>query len=376
MKLSHRMWSAGLVWVALGGAILGGAAAVQAADEPRAQLDQAYQQTKTAKTSSELSAIIATCERALEQKLSEQHQAYARQLLAWTLNRRGEGYNEQAAAMQDEAEAERLDAAALADFDAAVRHDPSRWKSWHNRGVSRALLGQYPEALHDFDKVVELKPDYPNAWFNRAELRLELRQFTVAAEDYTHALRLQPDDPAALLGRGRAYLGEGLWDLAIADFDQVLQQEPTRAAALAYRGEARQAQGAWEAAAADIREAVKLDPQTAQGFLALGWLMATCPEDRFRQPDLAVQAAEKGVQLEGEQAVRPLDVLAAALANAGRFEEAEATLEKALPHAPPGELADLQQRLQLYRDRKPFRQRVPQATASSPSRIPVPNKLR
>jgi hypothetical protein len=55
-------------------------------------------------------------------------------------------------------------------------------------------------------------------------------------------------------------------------------------------------------------------------------------------------------------------VLAAALADNGRFDEARATAEQALVLArksDTGNLAPLEGRLAMYREHKPFRQRGP-----------------
>ena len=89
--------------------------------------------------------------------------------------------------------------------------------------------------------------------------------------------------------------------------------------------------------------------------------MATCPDKRFRNAELAIQAANKAIKLDGESVLN-LDTLAAALASAAQYKLAETTLLKAIKMA--GDMPDqrLQTRLKLYQKGKPYRQAAPTET--------------
>src|SRR4029450_6395850 len=118
----------------------------------------------------------------------------------------------------------------------------------------------------------------------------------------------------------------------------------------------------------------KLDAKLGRAYRGVAWLLATCPLDEFRDRDLALQSAEKAVALDGDGDWTYLDVLAAAQANAGRYGEAQATLEKALQIASDEVGESLQTRLALYRDRQPYRQstrerRTNRATRPRPTRV-------
>ena len=143
---------------------------------------------------------------------------------------------------------------------------------------------------------------------------------------------------------------------AQADFDLALRYSPTSAVAFAGRGDVHTAAGRWNQAGEDYRQAIKLDAKLGRAYRGVAWLMATCPEDQFRDRDLALQSAEKAIALDGESDWTYLDVLAAGQANAGRYGEAQATLEKAVQIAPDDIAQALQLRLGLYRDRQPYRQ--------------------
>lgn len=324
---------------------------------PAEQLREAYEKTRTLSTLQELNEVIDVCERALATKLSKEDAKYGRDLLSWALNRRGEFHAEQAGVLLDRGQnqkAAEMDALALRDFEASVEQDPTRYKALHNRGVSLALQGRNEEAIADFDRVIELKPDYTNAWFNRAELQLELGQYAAAAEDYGEFLRLKPDEVPAYVGRAKAQLQLGKAKEALADADRATQLDDTHAVARAVHGEAAVRLHKWEEAANDFQSAIKADNQCAAAYLGAAWLMATCPDNRYRNSELAVQAAEKALKLGGEEA-HALDVLAAAQANAGQYEEAQQSIARALELALPEQASELTRRHDLYAAGKPYR---------------------
>ena len=94
---------------------------------------------------------------------------------------------------------------------------------------------------------------------------------------------------------------------------------------------------------------------------ALAWILATHPDPSRRRPQDAVRIGRRVVRMTREQDPRMLDVLAAAYAAAGDFDQAVATARKAIrlastrPGNPLGRL--LQERLDLYRERKPYVER-------------------
>lgn len=324
----------------------------------RQVLEAAFAKTAAAQTVDDFSEIIEQCERVLGVKLSAENSAYAHELAAWGYNRRGETYASQAAALAEKGEerkANELDEVALTDFEAALTHDPKKWKAVQNRGVSLALSGRTDEAVADFTRVIELNPKYDNAWFNRAELHSKQGKFAEAADDYDQFLQLKPEDVAALLGRGNAWLRLQKFRSALNDFNSALQLEPENAQALVGRGDVRTDIGLWEEAAEDYRQAIKQSPKLGRAYRGAAWLMATCPEERFRNAELAVASARQALALDGNGDYAYLDTLAAAMASAGEFDDAKETQEKAIQIAPDAKANELRARLTLYKSSQPYR---------------------
>lgn len=313
----------------------------------RALLQKAYRMSKFVKGDADCQRMIELCETALESgELSPASTEYANQLLAFAHNRRGEFF-----AAGDENEA------ALAEFDTALEYDPKRWKAVHNRGVCHAVEGRYEEALADFAETLRLKPNYANAYFNRAELHAEQGDLEQALADYNQAVRFAPQDSEAYNSRGHIYFKLGKTDKAIRDFTKALEQSPDNAAAFTNRGDAYIELGRYGEAASDFKNALRIDPQHGRAYLSAAWLMSTCPDERYRHPQFALTAAKKALQLEGEDH-RTLDALAAALANAGDFEQAARIEAKAVESA-PAEMNDVYAaRLARYEQNEPYREQM------------------
>jgi len=323
-------------------------------------VEKAFNRTKSATTLQDYAEVILLCEQAQAQELTAKDKEYLERLSSWAYNRRGEARTALAAEALDdgdEKQAAELDGRALADFEAAVRQDPARWKALHNRGVSYAVARKYELAIADFSGVIELQSGYANAWFNRGEIRYELGQLNEALGDYTQAIRLSKErDVGAFTSRGHAYFRLRRFRESLNDYNRAVQLTSSSADSYANRGDAYQSLGMWELAAADFRRAIDLDPKSSRAYQSAAWLMATCPDNRYRNVQLAVQAANRAVSLLKQSDYRYLDTLAAAQANAGQFDEAKTTLANAIDSAPQSDLPTLRKRLELYNAQQPYRQ--------------------
>jgi tetratricopeptide (TPR) repeat protein len=114
---------------------------------------------------------------------------------------------------------------------------------------------------------------------------------------------------------------------------------------------------------ADYEKYVLLNPTNprylADGYNNLARLLATAPYDALRDGKKAVQYATKAAELTNWQDAKVLDTLAAAYAEAGNFDDAIKWENKALtfPEFAKNFGAVGGQRLQLYADKKPYREK-------------------
>lgn len=315
-----------------------------------ASLDQtvsdAAAKAKTASTVDDFNLIIKLCDDIA--KGNAQQREYAKKLQAWAYNKRGE----KRVADGDEKQA-------LKDFETAAELDPKLVKAVHNRAVSRAGQGDIQGAMADFGTVINMDPKFAKAWYNRAELRYDQGDFSGALQDYDQAISLNPNDAGFYNSRGHANYRMNRVRDAIRDYSQAIKIDPNDAAMLVNRGDAYRDQQAYAPAAADFREAIRIDPKLGRAYLSAAWLMATCPDAKYRDPEKAVAAAEKALDLDGDKDYRYLDTLAAAQASAGQFDLAKASVAKALAAAPKSESNRVQQRLRLYESGRAYREGAP-----------------
>jgi tetratricopeptide (TPR) repeat protein len=109
-------------------------------------------------------------------------------------------------------------------------------------------------------------------------------------------------------------------------------------------------------AAADLKEVIRLDPRDADAYESLAWLLATCPDEHVRDGRKAVEYAGTACDLTGGKSPQCLGTLAAAFAEAGRFDLAVKWQQRALESAEyekeEGQAA--RERLRLFEERRPY----------------------
>ncbi len=197
----------------------------------------------------------------------------------------------------------------------------------HNfRGWAKYLLGKRDDAVKDFDAFLALTP--------------------VAATGHR---------VVGLSNRGLVLAELGKFDAALVDLDEAAKTN--HCPAILNRGWAHELQGAYAQAAADYAALLALRPADELGLNNAAWLKATCPDAAFRDGREAVRLAKAACERTANRDGGHLDTLAAAHAEAGDFAAAVAAQEQALEDRGFAKKHgdDAQKRLQLYKDKKPFR---------------------
>ena len=279
----------------------------------------------------------------------------------------------------------------LADLNEAIRLDPKLADAYGNRAVIWIYKGDVDRALNDLNEAIKLEPQLSNAYNIRGEVWVRIGDFNRAVEDLNEAIRLEPKLAGAYSNRGLVWGRKGEHDKAIADFNEAIRLDPKLAGAYFYRsgswlykGESDKAlidlndaiqldpkfsasyttrgriwfeKGDFDHAISDFKEAIRLDAGCVEGYNALGWLMATCPDEKYRDGKQAVEYAKKACDLTtGNERYILLDTLAAAYAEAGDFAHAVEMAEMAVKSAREPQKAEFQSHLHLFKSGKPYRE--------------------
>jgi tetratricopeptide (TPR) repeat protein len=148
------------------------------------------------------------------------------------------------------------------------------------------------------------------------------------------------------------------YEAAISDFSKVINLNPNKPNYYIQRGYAYKGIKKMEEAIYDFNRAIELDPKDYIARSQLAWLLATCPDKKYRDGIKAIEHAEKLVEFNKNPA--RLDTLAAAYAEAGRFEDAVKTQEIAIDilkneGSSADKIAIYLERLDFYKENKPWR---------------------
>jgi tetratricopeptide (TPR) repeat protein len=187
--------------------------------------------------------------------------------------------------------------------------------------------GYYDKAIADYTKAIEIDPKYADVYYDRGDVWYDKGDYDKAIADYTKAIEINPKFIPAYKHLGDAWREKGYYDKAIASYTKAIEIDP--------------------------------NPKYAAAYDSLAWLMATCPESRYRDGKRAVDLAEKA--LKSRETAARLDILAAACAEVGRFQEAINTQKRAIAKLKQEGntklIAECEKHLASYKAGKPWREK-------------------
>jgi tetratricopeptide (TPR) repeat protein len=189
--------------------------------------------------------------------------------------------------------------------------------AYYNRGLTRAEKKLFDGAIADFDQVIRLDPEDALGYYHRGLAWLAKKEYDPAIADFDRVIALSPGRRGAYLNRGLAWAAKKDYDKAITDFDTVLKLDPNDARAYHNRGLAWAAKKEFGKAIADYDQAIRLNPKDDDAYLSRAWLLATCPDPRYHDPNKAVESATKACELTDWHEAHDLGGLAAVYAQTG-----------------------------------------------------------
>lgn len=246
---------------------------------------------------------------------------------------------------------------AVGHYQAALRRTKSAEVNYH-LGNALLRLDRLREAIVRFRTALDLNPKFAEAHNNLANALAQHEESRAAIAHLRTAVTLKPDYAEALHNLGVLLTRAGESAEAAAVFERVLKLEPDNERAhfelALIRIEERQS----EAAIRHLREALRLRPASPTYAHALARVLATAPQAASREGAEATRLAEAVCAASQRQNPYHLDTLAAAYAQAGRFDDAVAAQRQAITLATAAKktnvVAEFEKHLEFYGKRQPY----------------------
>ena len=152
---------------------------------------------------------------------------------------------------------------AISDSTRSIELDPYNALVYYNRGCFYGRKGDFGKAVSDFNKSISLNPRFAPAFYDRGYTYKHKNQIDDAIYDFTRSIELNPEFAPAYYERASVYMEQNQVGLAVTDFQKVIE----------------------------------LNPNHVCAHNDLAYLLATCPDDRYRDGAKAIELAEKALEI-------------------------------------------------------------------------------
>jgi Flp pilus assembly protein TadD len=242
---------------------------------------------------------------------------------------------------------------------ALISLTPTNSEAHVSLGNILLAVGKTNDAAVSFRAAAQLDPDLPGRRKTIASSLADKGEIEGAIANFTIAVLLNPSDAETHGKLGLLLAQNGRLDDAITHFREATTLRPD-AENYHNLGLALLVKGRVQEAVENYRQALQLRPDWETALNDLAWLLATSSDGTIRNGQEAISLAQRACDLSGGKQARYWGTLDAAYAEAGKFEDAIRTAEKAREMAKAageGEIvAAADQRLAAYRKGQPYRQ--------------------
>jgi len=253
---------------------------------------------------------------------------------------------------------------AIEYYQKAVAAAPNSAEINNNLGFAFLRKGNVEAAIAHLEKAVAQEPRFGEAHYNLGAALAQTGRLDEAIGHYRQALESDPDSAEIHNNLGVALLRKGEYEEATVHFEKAVAANPDFSEAHYSLGNVLYyLQGRVPQALEHWRTALRLAPNAVPVLNQTARVLATTSDASLRDGKLALELAERAVQLSGGTNPAILDTLAAAYAEAGRFSDAVQTVRHARDFAAQQNnqrlVEALRARTALYEARTPLRETPP-----------------
>ena len=226
-------------------------------------------------------------------------------------------------------------------------------------GLKYTEQGQYDKACDKLTEAIELAPGCSGAYSAMALALGDQQKFEQALEYHSKAIRTDPYYAKSYVNLGITLARQGKYEEAIQAYKKATQIDPYLDTAYYNRGMSLVQLGRGAEAIELYKKALRLTPRN-DITKNLAWILATCSDEQVRNGEEAMYFAEILCKNTNYKNPEHMYVLAAAYAEAERFDDAVRTAREALKLVGrSGEeklYGQIAQALELFKQEKSLRQ--------------------
>ncbi len=241
-------------------------------------------------------------------------------------------------------------------YEAALGVDARNVRVLNNLGLVLYQSGETAAAMEYWRRALAVNPMDPATHTNIGLVHARARRYAEAMRHFDQALEADPDCLMAHKNLAVIAMDEGRGPDALRHVEAAIALDPTdpwlRSRALELLASQRRLDGV----RGHLEALVAASPQDARARVGLAWLLATSQDPTPADIEAAVRLAEEAGRLTKHASPPALDALGVAYAAAGRYDDAVRAAEKAAEKADPRLAALIRQRIQLYREQRPYRE--------------------
>ena len=115
---------------------------------------------------------------------------------------------------------------AVEDYSKALSKDTTNKGIYFDRASSRSEMGDHAGALEDFDLAIQNKIRLAEAFFNRGNTKRKINDLEGALADYNRAIGAKPDFMEAIQNRSLLHMVLKDYPSALKDLDRMLELKP------------------------------------------------------------------------------------------------------------------------------------------------------